>query len=61
MLDREGLSSPEALALIGDEAELRAGLARIEAAGATDFNAAIVDTDAGAFDRTFEFIASLRS
>lgn len=59
MLDREGGAKPEALALVGDEAALRAGLARIRDAGATDFNAAIAEVDPGAFDRTFEFLASL--
>ncbi len=59
MLDREGVAKPEALALVGDEAALRAGLARIRDAGATDFNAAIAEVDPGAFDRTFEFLASL--
>lgn len=59
MLDREGVANPEDLALVGDEATLRAGLARIRDAGATDFNAAIAEVDAGAFDRTFDFLASL--
>jgi len=59
MLDREGVAKPEALALVGDEATLRGGLARIRDAGATDFNAAIAEVDPGAFDRTFEFLASL--
>lgn len=60
MLDREGVQDPAELALVGDEATLRAGLARIRAAGATDFNAAIAEVDPGAFDRTFEFLASER-
>ncbi|MGE3772096.1 MAG: TIGR03564 family F420-dependent LLM class oxidoreductase [Gammaproteobacteria bacterium] len=59
LLDREGVATPEALALVGDEAALRAGLARIREAGATDFNAAIAEVDPGAFDRTFDFLASL--
>lgn len=59
MLDREGVSNPAELALVGDEATLRAGLARVRDAGATDFNAAIAEVDAGAFDRTFEFLASV--
>lgn len=59
MLDREGVASPADLAIVGDEAALRAGLARIRDAGATDFNAAIAEVDAGAFDRTFDFLASL--
>jgi len=59
MLDREGVANPAELALVGDEATLRAGLARVRDAGATDFNAAIAEVDPGAFDRTFEFLASL--
>lgn len=59
MLDREGVSNPADLAIVGDEAALRAGIARVRDAGATDFNAAIAEVDPGAFDRTFEFLASL--
>ena len=59
MLDREGLAGPGDLALVGDEKTLRAELQRIAAAGVTDFKAAIMATDAGAFDRTFDFVASL--
>ena len=59
MLDREGVSSPADLAIVGDEATLRAGLAQVREAGATDFNAAIAEVDDGAFERTFEFLASL--
>jgi F420-dependent oxidoreductase-like protein len=60
MLDREGLANPQDLALIGDEAELRAGIERIRDSGVTDFNAAIVATEDDAYARTFEFLASLR-
>lgn len=59
MLDREGLAHPQDLALIGDEAALRAGIRRIEESGVTDFNAAIMAGDGTTFDRTFEFLASL--
>ncbi len=59
MLDREGVASPAELAIVGDEAALRAGLARVRDAGATDFNAAIAEVDDGAFERTFDFLASL--
>ena len=58
MMDREGVNSPAELAIVGDEQTLRDGLARIRDAGATDFNAAIAEVDRGAFDRTFEFLAS---
>lgn len=59
MLDREGVANPADLAIVGDEATLRAGIARVRDAGATDFNAAIAEVDPGAFDRTFDFLASL--
>ena len=59
MLDREGIHDPAEIAILGDEATLRAGIARVRDAGATDFNAAIAEVDEGAFDRTFDFLASL--
>lgn len=59
MLDREGVAGPEDLAIVGDEATLRAGIERIRETGASDFDAAIAETDPGAFDRTFDFLASL--
>lgn len=59
MLDREGLARPEDFALIGDETRLRADLDRLRSLGVTDFNAAIADVEPGAFDRTFDFLASL--
>ena len=59
MLDREGLSRPEDFAMIGDEAHLRREIARLGDLGVTDFNAAIADVEPGAFDRTFDFLASL--
>ena len=61
MLDREGVDSPADLALIGDEDVLRTNLLSIESSGVTDFNAAIMDIEPGAFERTFEFVASLKS
>ncbi len=59
MLDREGLADPVDFAILGDEKTLRERIARARDAGATDFNAAIVEVDDGAFDRTFDFLASL--
>jgi 5,10-methylenetetrahydromethanopterin reductase len=41
VLDKEGVSGPEDVALIGDEAAVRAGIAAFADAGATDFSAAI--------------------
>ncbi len=42
MLDREGVEGPAELAMVGDEATLRAGIARLRDVGVTDFNAAVV-------------------
>ena len=42
MLDREGVAGPAELAMVGDAAELRAGITRLREAGVTDFNAAVV-------------------
>ena len=58
MLDREGAAGPADLAVVGDEASLRAQLARYRDAGVTDFDAAIVPLGEGAEDRTLEFLAS---
>ena len=58
MMDKEGAQHPADLSIVGDEKVVREGLARLRDAGATDFNAAIAEVDAGAFDRTFELLAS---
>ena len=58
MLDREGAAAPGDLAMVGDEAALRAQLARLRDAGVTDFDAAIVALDEGAVARTRDFLAS---
>jgi hypothetical protein len=39
---------------------LRSGIERYRDAGVTDFNAAITATEDGAFDRTLEFLSSLK-
>lgn len=59
MLDREGYAGPADAALVGDETTLRRELARRRDCGVTDFNAAIADTEAGAFDRTFAFLSAV--
>jgi 5,10-methylenetetrahydromethanopterin reductase len=58
MLDREGVDGPADLAIVGDEQTLREGIARLKESGATELNAVIAEVDNGAFDRTFEFLAS---
>jgi len=42
MLDREGVAGPAELSIVGDEAQLRAAIARLRDAGVTDFNAAVI-------------------
>ncbi len=58
MLDREGAASPGALALVGDEATLRAGLAAYRDAGVTDFAASVFPGEEGAVPRTLDFLRS---
>ncbi|HKA13456.1 MAG TPA: LLM class flavin-dependent oxidoreductase, partial [Myxococcota bacterium] len=60
MLDREGAAGPADVALVGDEAALRAELGRLRDAGVTDFDAAVVPVEEGGEGRTLEFLASLR-
>lgn len=60
MLDREGATNPSDVALVGDENALRSGMERYRDAGVTHFNAAITPTEAGAFERTLEFLSSLK-
>ncbi len=60
MLDKEGAEGPADIALVGDENALRGEIARLESIGVTDFNAAVVDVEDGARQRTLEFLASLK-
>ena len=60
MLDREGVAGPADIAIVGDENALRGEIKRFEDAGVTDFNAAIMDVEDGAWDRTLEFLSSLK-
>lgn len=60
MLDREGAANPSDVALVGDENALRSGIERYRDAGVTHFNAAITPTETGAFERTLEFLSSLK-
>lgn len=60
MLDREGAAGPADIAIVGDENTLRGEIKRFEDMGVTDFNAAIMDTEDGAYDRTLEFLASIK-
>ena len=60
MLDREGVDGPANIAIVGDENALRGEIDRFRNAGVTDFNAAIMAVEDGAYDRTLEFLASLK-
>jgi 5,10-methylenetetrahydromethanopterin reductase len=60
MLDREGVDGPADIAIVGDENTLRGEIKRFEDAGVTDFNAAIMGVEDGAYDRTLEFLGSLK-
>ena len=60
MLDLEGAHGPEDIALLGDESLLRRGIRRFQDMGVTDFNAAIMDVEAGAYDRTLAFLADVK-
>jgi F420-dependent oxidoreductase-like protein len=60
MLDREGVEGPADIAIVGDENELRGQIKRFEDIGVTDFNAAIMGVEDGAYARTLEFLASMR-
>ena len=59
MLDREGATGPADIAIVGDENQLRGQIKRFQDMGVTDFNAAIMDTEDGAYARTLEFLGSL--
>jgi 5,10-methylenetetrahydromethanopterin reductase len=60
MLDREKAAGPADVALLGDEAALRAQIGRLRDAGVTDFDAAVTPVEEGSEARTIEFLASLR-
>ena len=61
MLDREGAAGPADIAIVGDENQLRGQIKRFEDMGVSDFNAAIMDVEEGAYRRTLEFLGSLKA
>ncbi len=61
MLDREGVKGPADIAIAGDENLLRGEIQRLANIGVTEFNAAIMDVEDGAYDRTLEFLASIKT
>ncbi|MEM7002224.1 MAG: TIGR03564 family F420-dependent LLM class oxidoreductase [Pseudomonadota bacterium] len=60
MLDREGAAGPADIAIVGDENQLRGAIKRFEDMGVSDFNAAIMDVEDGAYARTLDFLASVK-
>ena len=60
MLDREGAEGPADIALLGDENHLRGQIERLRNMGVTQFNAAVIDVEPGARERTLDFLASLK-
>lgn len=59
MLDREGAAGPGDVAIVGDEAAVRAGIGRLADAGATDFVAAEFGRDDAEQARTRDLLRSL--
>ena len=58
MLDQEGAAGPADIAIIGKENQLRGQIKRFEDL-VTGFNAAIMDTEDGAYARTLEFLGNI--
>ena len=58
MLDREGVAGPEELAMVGDEATLRAAIGRLRDVGVTDFNAAVIAPPGGDLEETLALLQS---
>jgi F420-dependent oxidoreductase-like protein len=58
MLDREGVSDPANIPLVGDTAAVEAELRRLAEIGVTDLLAVPFEADAGARERTIDFLAS---
>jgi F420-dependent oxidoreductase-like protein len=58
MLDREGVAGPADLAIVGDEQALRAGIARVREAGATDLNAAVIVMEGDSIETTLDLLQS---
>ena len=58
MLDGAGAAGPADIAIVCDENHLRGQIKRFQDMGVTDFNAAIMETEDGAYARTLEFLGS---
>ena len=58
MVEREGATGPEDIALMGDESALRAGLARLRDIGVTDLMASLPSKRDPAYRLTLDFLQS---
>jgi len=58
MLDREGVTGPAELSIVGDEAAVRVEIQRLRDVGVTEFNAAIVPVAEGSLDATLDLLQS---
>lgn len=58
MLDREGVAGPAELAIVGDEKAVRAGIARVRDAGATDLNAAVITLEGDSVEPALDLLQS---
>lgn len=61
MLDRESLSGPSDIALVGGENVIKQQIETIREAGATDFIAALIETGDGSSTRTLDFLTELNA
>jgi F420-dependent oxidoreductase-like protein len=59
MLDREGAGGPGDVAVVGDEASVRAQIRRLEEIGVTDFGGSTFEAEPGAAKRTRALLADL--
>jgi F420-dependent oxidoreductase-like protein len=59
MLDREGVEGVEDLIVVGDEADVRKQLARLEEIGVTDLCAFPFSADAGSIERTIDLLGDV--
>ena len=58
MIDREGSDDPKRFTLVGDESQIRSGLARLEDAGVTDLDASLLPLESDCRERTLDFLAA---
>jgi len=58
MLDREGVSAPSEIAIVGDERSLDAALDELREIGISDFDASLVPVDEGCEARTLDYLQS---